>query len=301
MPGHLRIKNIFLWNFGQEGRSRAHWEKVTDVASHFISLDADKKNDVTSLNIQEMDLSKWQGHVVKIHFGEYKKCVHAKIPGKIKYPFNVTAFRRSLDVPTPVPPTQHTRPTQTPTTPVTGPTQKPTTPVTGPTHGPTPTGRSTTTPHHDGGSTGLRIVFIVSIILIIALVVGVAWFIYKKCLQSSEEKSERSIGKPTTNIYEEKPDPVKPYDVVVVKNSGKNVTGVDNAAHEYETIDEVGRDAGDSPRSDVKNTHELDDISVKVGDVCTDTRGVMDLYDGISETSSEEMEMGKDNYTSLGK
>lgn len=127
LPDGLSIKNISVWNYRSsitDGRFRGHWDIMTDVARYFFKTDIGNNH----LTISNLNLTLWQGQLVKIHFGEFKKCVHAKISGPIMYPFNVTEFRRQVPTPKPPPPT--TEPTKTPTSPTelpTSPTRKSTT------------------------------------------------------------------------------------------------------------------------------------------------------------------------------
>ena len=310
LPPHLTIKNIFVWNYGKVGIYKGNWELVTDVASYFISL----RGNGNALSIQNLDLDVWKGQVIKIHFGEYKKCVHAKIRGKIRYPFDVVEFKQKVMnttvITTTAPKTTTPGPTVTSSVPKTttpGPTVTSSAPKTT-TPGPTGTAstpaqttpskttpRTTTTPKKKKHSAEATVIFVVAILLIIVLVVTASYFIYRWCTKyrstSEEEKNNEVIFK-NTNYYE-KSDAVKPVNDVAVKN-GKAFTGIDNIGHDHETVDEVGRDvAKKSANGDVKS-HDTATVKGandgnKIIDSASSAQLCMNLYsDAMDETSSEE-------------
>ena len=94
VPG---IKNIFLWNFGLNGTSpRGNWELISDIARPLMWSECYWGKTRCHLEVSGIDLAVWGGHVIKVHFGEFKKCLHFKIQGEIRYPFNITEFKQNV-------------------------------------------------------------------------------------------------------------------------------------------------------------------------------------------------------------
>lgn len=83
------VGNMFVWNYNS--RDGGMWVDVSDLASPYFSIQEQKN----SLEVSQLEVDKWAGHLVKIVVGD-DDCLVVKVEGNIVYPFDVEVFEMSL-------------------------------------------------------------------------------------------------------------------------------------------------------------------------------------------------------------